>query len=99
MAFYVKLVKSDEEYDLSDNFVFYKYKFSYAYEKFTSASGKTRFRSKEVCGKIKIDKNNGDVHIVKLAEGDNGSYAKRASWALINAWKNGELPDETYWAS
>jgi hypothetical protein len=49
--------------------------------------------------KLKIDKRNGDVHTLELAEGDNGMYAQRASWALIKHWKNGEFPEKTCWAS
>ena len=35
----------------------------------------------------------------RFAEGDGGVQARAASHALILHWKNGEYPDETFWAS
>ena len=51
-------------------------------------------------GEIKIDKNSGDVFIEKTAEGDESeSQARRASWALMRAFKKGEFPEKTWWQS
>lgn len=51
-------------------------------------------------GLIKISKSNGDVFLIENAESDeSGAQAKRAGWKLMRHWKDGELPDETYWAS
>jgi len=51
-------------------------------------------------GKIKINKENGDTLLVEVAESDD-SYvkAKRACMKLIKHWRNGEYPEQTYWAS
>jgi hypothetical protein len=96
MAFYIELLKTDQEDNL---FVYYVYRYSLPGEKYETANGKTRFKLKEVSGKLKIDKNNGDVHTIELAEGDNGMHAQRACWALMKHWKLGEYPDKTCWAS
>lgn len=96
MAFYIKVIKIDQE---DEYFFYYSYQFSIPADEYKSASGKTRYKSRVVIGKLKIDKRNGDVHTLELAEGDKGMYAERASWALIRHWKEGEYPDETCWAS
>lgn len=96
MAFYVEVIKTSEE---DKNFVYYTYQYSYPIREIKTASGKTRYETKEVNGKLKINKKNGDVHILELAEGDDGGHAKRASWALMKHWKKGEFPDKTCWAS
>lgn len=96
MAFYIDLYKTDQE---DDHFVYYTYQFSIQGDEYKSASGKIRYKLKEVAGKLKIDKKNGDVYTLELAESDNGMYAQRASWALIKHWKDGEFPEKTCWAS
>lgn len=96
MAFYIEVFKTGHE---DENYIYYTYQFSIPGEEYKSASGKTRYKSKEVSGKLKIDKKNGNVHTIELAEGDNGMYAQRASWALMKHWKLGEFPDKTCWAS
>lgn len=50
-------------------------------------------------GHIKIEKANGNTFLIELAEGDEGAQAKRAGWALMKHWKEGEYPEETHWAS
>lgn len=96
MAFYIDVFKTGQE---DENFAYYAYQFSIQGEEYKSASGKTRYKLKTVKGKLKIDKKNGDVHTIELAECDKGMYAQRASWALIKHWKNGEFPEKTCWAS
>ena len=95
MAFCIDIFKFDQK----DDFIYYIYQFSIPGEEYKSASGKIRYKLKLVTGKLKIDKRNGDVHTIELAEGDKGLHAQRASWALIKHWKNGEYPDKTFWAS
>jgi hypothetical protein len=66
-----------------DNFVYYIYR---------SAGTDTEF------GEIKIDKKTGDTYLEKLAEGDvSEALARRASWALMKAFKKGEFPEKTWW--
>jgi hypothetical protein len=48
---------------------------------------------------LKIDRINGEIRLVELAEGDKRTYAQRATLALIKHWKKGEFPDKTFWAS
>lgn len=96
MAFCIDVLKTGQE---DEHFVYYSYQFTIPGEEYKSASGKTRYKSKVVSGKLKIDKRNGDVHTLELAEGDNGMHAQRASWALMKHWKKGEYPDKTCWAS
>ncbi len=96
MAIYVKVFKINSD---DKDFAFYTYQFSVAGEEYISASGKKRYRRKDVSGKLKIDKRNGDIYIVNLAENDNGSYAKCASIVLIRYWKKGEYPDKAYFES
>jgi hypothetical protein len=51
-------------------------------------------------GKIKIEKCHGDVFLIENAESDeSGAQARRAGWKLMQHWKNGEYPEETYWES
>ncbi len=51
-------------------------------------------------GKIRIDKANGDIYLLKLAEDDDSeAQAKRAGFALIKHWKKNEFPESAYWAS
>lgn len=96
MAFYIEIFKTGQE---DEYFVYYTYQFSIQGEEYKSASGKTRYKLKVVSGRLKIDKRNGDVHTIELAEGDAGSYAKCASLALIKHWQKGEYPDKAYWES
>ncbi|HEY2566590.1 MAG TPA: hypothetical protein VGH95_02615 [Candidatus Aquirickettsiella sp.] len=96
MAFCIEVIKTGQE---DEHFVYYTYQFTVAGDQYRSASGKLRYKSKIVRGKLKIDKRNGDVHTLELAEGDNGMYAERAGWALMRHWKLGEYPDKTCWAS
>lgn len=96
MAFCIEVIKTGQE---DEHFVYYTYQFIVAGDQYRSASGKIRYKSKVVNGKLKIDKRNGDVHSLELAEGDNGMYAERAGWALMRHWKSGEYPDKTCWAS
>lgn len=96
MAFCINILKMHQE---DEHFVYYIYQYSIPGEEYKSASGKSRYKSKVVCGKLKIDKRNGDVHTLELAESDNGMYAQRASWALMKHWKKGEYPDKTCWVS
>lgn len=96
MAFYVELIKSENE---DQDFVYYIYQFSLPSDAYQTAGGKIRYKSKQVRGKLKIEKRNGNVHTVELAEGENGSHIKRAGWALMRHWVNGEYPDKTYWIS
>lgn len=96
MGLHVEVIKSGKE---DENFVYYTYQFSIPGEEYKSASGKIRYKLKVVSGRLKIDKRNGDVHTIELAEGDAGSYAKCASWALIKHWQKGEYPDKAYWES
>lgn len=95
MAFRINAFKTKED----KNFIYYTYQFSTQGEEYISSSGKIRYKSKLVDGQLKISKENGDVHTIKLAEGDNGIYAQRAAWALIQHWKKGEFPEKTSWAS
>jgi hypothetical protein len=96
MAFCIEVFKIGQE---DECFVYYTYQFSIAGDEYKSASGKTRYKSKVVSGKLKIDKRNGDVHTIEFAEGDHGMYAERAGWALMKHWKLGEYPDKTLWVS
>ena len=96
MGSFVEVIKTDKE---NKKFVYYSYQFSIPGEAYKSASGKTRYREKVVSGRLKIDKMNGNVDIIELAEGDKGIYAGRASLALIKSWKKGEFPEKTCWAS
>lgn len=51
-------------------------------------------------GVVKIEKSTGSVYIVEQAEGDEGeAQAKRAGFALMKHWKNGEYPEKAHWAS
>ena len=77
IAFCIRLFKSSQE---DEHFVYYTYQFSIAGDQYKSASGKIRFKSKVVSGKLKIAKNNGDVYTFELAEGENGMHAERAGW-------------------
>lgn len=95
MGLYVEVIKHSND----ENFVYYTYQFFTVGEEYKSASGKTRYRQKVVSGKLKIDKRNGDVHIIELAEGDSGAYAKYASSGLIRDWIKGSYPDRASWAS
>jgi uncharacterized protein affecting Mg2+/Co2+ transport len=88
MGIYVEVIKTNKE---NERFVFYDYQFS-----IPNIETKTL---KLVAGKLKIDKKNGEVHTVVLAQGDKGARAQRAAWALIRHWKNGEFPDKTSWES
>ncbi len=95
MAFFIELTKIGSE----DNYVDYIYEFSIPYEKFKNKAGKLRCKSKLVRGRLKINKENGDVEIVELAEGDSGMYVQRASLVLMKHWRKSEFPDKTCWAS
>lgn len=90
MAFSISVFKVGPE---DEYFVYYIYKFLTQGEEYKSASGKTRYKPKEVSVKLKIDKRNGNVHIIELAERDNGMHAERASWAFMKHWKKGEFPE------
>jgi len=92
----IEVLKAEQD---DENFVNYTYRFTIPGEEYKSASGKTRYKLKIVSGSLKIDKRDGDVHTLELAEGDNGSYARCASWALMRHWKLGEYPEKTYWES
>lgn len=96
MAFYIEIFKMGKE---DENFVYYAYQFSGPIREIKANNGKIRYKSEQVSGKLKIDKRSGEVHTIEFAQGDSGNYAKRASWALIKHWKNGEYPDKTCWAS
>lgn len=96
MAFYIEVIKISQE---DEHFVYYTYQFTVAGDQYRSASGKIRYKSKVVSGKLKIDKRNGDVHTLELAESDNGMRAQLSAWTLIKHWKKGEFPDKTCWAS
>lgn len=96
MAFYIEVIKANEE---DEYFVYYVYQFSLPVHEFKTASGKVRYKSKMVNGQLKIDKRNGDVHTLELAEGDEGFHAQRASWALMKHWKVNEYPEKTCWTS
>jgi hypothetical protein len=70
---------------LSDNGKFVFYEYGSTGEKF---------------GKVKIDKSNGDVHILQRAADDkSGNQATRVSWALVKHWVKQEYPDKTSWQS
>lgn len=96
MGMLVEVIKSGIE---DENFVYYIYQFSIPSEEYKSKSGKIRYKSKVVSGKLKIDKRSGDVHTIELAEGDTGSHAKCAVLALIKNWQKGDYPDKAYWES
>lgn len=96
MGMFVEVIRSDKK---DENFVYYTYQFSIPEEEYKSASGKTRYKQKTVSGSLKIDKKSGNVYTIKFAEGDSGSFAKCASWALIKHWQKGEYPDKAYWTS
>jgi hypothetical protein len=96
MAFCMEVFKSGQE---DECFIYYTYQFSIAGDEYKSASGKIRHKLRVVSGRLKIDKRNGDIHTVELAENDNGIHAERAGWTLMKYWKSGEYPDKTLWAS
>jgi len=85
MGMLAEVIKSGDE---DNDFAYYIYKFALFDEKLKYAQGK-----------IKINKQNGDVITVEQAEGDGGSFAKCAGWALMRHWKKSEYPDRTYWES
>jgi hypothetical protein len=92
----VEIIKLDKE---DKDFVFYTYQFSLPGDEFKTTAGKIRYKLKVVSGSLKINKENGDVYTVKLAEGDSGSQARCASSVLIKHWLKGEYPDKACWAS
>jgi hexokinase len=53
MAFYIEIIKTDRE---DKNFAYYVYQFSYPFRETKTTSGKIRYETKEVNGKLKIDK-------------------------------------------
>jgi len=51
-------------------------------------------------GIVQISKGSGNCEILQTIDGEiEDCYAKRACWALMRHWKEGVLPDKTYWAS
>jgi hypothetical protein len=98
MAFYIELDKIFQE---DENYVYYSYKFSLpgAGGEYKTPNGRIRYLSKKVVGKLKLNKKNGDIEVLELAEGDKGMYVQRACWALSDHWQKGEFPDQTCWAS
>ncbi|MBD1229605.1 hypothetical protein [Xenorhabdus griffiniae] len=51
-------------------------------------------------GLFEINKENGDVTLVRLADYDEQKhFFQRASFKIFKHWKNGELPEEAEWAS
>lgn len=96
MAFYIELFKTTEE---NEHYIYYNYQFSLPTETYKNKAGKERRKLKLVSGKLMIDRKNGDIHTLVLAEGDSGLYAQRAAWALIKCWKKGVFPEKTCWAS
>jgi hypothetical protein len=51
-------------------------------------------------GQIKLDKKLGKTTLVKAAAGDeHGGLYTRASYKILEHWRNGKLPDSTCWAS
>lgn len=96
MAFYIKVIKSKEE---NNNFVFYFYEFYLPTDEYKTPKGKTRFNSKLVKGKLRVNKTNREVDVTEFAEGDSGNYAYRACSALMRSLEGGEYPEETCWAS
>ncbi len=96
MAYYIELNKT---HDNKENFIYYTYEFNLPTEVVRNVAGKLRGVLKLVKGKIRINMKSGEVEIVHLAEGDNGMYVQRATWALAKHWKQKELPDKICWAS
>ena len=97
MGVLVEILKLENE---NSQFVYYEYQFSIQGEEYISASGRIRYRLKKVSGQLKLNKINGDIDIIKLADSDNNSfYASRACKALAKHWLKGEYPDITCWAS
>lgn len=96
MAMCIEIIKSNE---IDENFVFYSYEYSIAVDPYINKAGKKRYNLKSVIGKLKIDKKKGEVYIIQLADGDSGSHAQRAAYALVKHWKLGEFPEKTCWAS
>lgn len=96
MAFYIDIIKIGEENDL---FAYYSYQFSKPVREIKSSTGKIRYETEIVKGSLRINKKSGDVKVLSFADGDNGTYADRASMALIKHWNNGEFPEKTCWAS
>ncbi|MGH9753627.1 MAG: hypothetical protein ACREA2_12665 [Blastocatellia bacterium] len=51
-------------------------------------------------GQIKLDKKLSKTTLVKAAAGDeHGGLYTRASYKILEHWRNGKLPDSTCWAS
>lgn len=51
-------------------------------------------------GRLQLSKKSGDVSELSHAEGDNsGRRFQRAAMKIAQHWREGELPDETCWAS
>lgn len=96
MAFYIELtrIKSQEI-----NYAYYRYEYSIVTEYIKNKAGKCRGISKRIDGTIRIHLKTGDVEVVKIAPGENGMHVNRAALALIKHWKDGDLPEKTYWAS
>ena len=51
-------------------------------------------------GQIKMDKKLGKTTLVEAAAGDEmGNMYTRASYKILEHWREGKLPDSTCWAS
>ena len=95
MAINIEIIKSKTK----EHFVYYTYQFSLPVDPHKNKAGKLRYKLKLVSGDVMIDKRTGHVHIIKLAEGDNGAYIQMAASVLKKHLEKGELPDKTCWAS
>lgn len=51
-------------------------------------------------GQIKLDKRLGKTTLIEAAVGDEvGGLYTRASYKILEHWRDGKLPDSTCWAS
>jgi len=51
-------------------------------------------------GRFTIDRQSGETSLIECAEGESDeSLYQRASFKIKKAWKAGDLPDSTCWAS
>ena len=96
MGIFVEVTKLENE---DENFVYYKYQFSLPTDEYKTNSGKVRYKVKVVSGSLKLEKRNGELYIIELAEGDGGSHVNCAYSALLRHWRKGEYPDKTFWES
>ena len=56
--------------------------------------------SEEGMGRLRLDKTSGEISLLEVAPGDNDqALFTRAAWKIEEHWEEGQLPEETCWAS